>query len=100
MMITRVYLIRHGATAFSAADRFSGATDVPLSEEGERQAARLGQRLAHEPIAALYSSPLQRALQTAALVAPRLTPIPCAGLREIDYGHWEGRPASCPRWAA
>ena len=91
-MITRVFLIRHGATSFSAADRFSGATDVALSEEGERQAARLGQRLAREAIAALYSSPLQRALQTAALVVPRLSPIPCAGLREIDYGHWEGRP--------
>lgn len=92
IMLTRVYLIRHGTTAFSAADRFSGATDVALAEEGERQAARLGRRLAQKQIAALYCSPLQRARQTAALVVPHLTPIPCADLREIDYGHWETRP--------
>lgn len=93
-MITRVYLIRHGSTSFVVDDLFSGATDVMLSAEGQRQAALLGQRLANERLAALYSSPLRRALQTAALVAPRLTPILCADLREIDYGHWEGRPRS------
>ena len=91
-MTTRVYLIRHGTTSFVVDDLFSGATDVMLSAEGQRQAALLGQRLANEKLAALYSSPLRRALQTAALVAPHLTAIPCDGLREIDYGHWETHP--------
>ena len=91
MTTTRLYLIRHGETALSAGDRFSGASDVDLAEEGRRQAARLGQRLAGEGLAAVYCSPLRRTVETAGFVAhPHgLTPIPCADLREIDYGHWE-----------
>jgi probable phosphoglycerate mutase len=93
-MTTRLYLIRHGQTAHSAADRFSGASDVDLAEEGQRQATCLAQRLAGEPITAFYCSPLRRAIETAGLIAhPHgLTPTPVAGLREIDYGLWEGLP--------
>ena len=90
-MTTRVYLIRHGATTLSAEDRFAGATDVELSEDGRRQAELLGERLAPEPIAALYASPMRRTVETAKLacvhkVALNLDP----GLREIDHGRWEG----------
>ena len=93
-MTTRLYLIRHGQTAHSAADRFSGASDVDLAEEGRRQATCLAQRLAGEPIAAFYCSPLRRAIETAGLIAhPHgLTPTPVADLREVDYGLWEGLP--------
>ena len=92
MMTTRLYLIRHGQTLHSAADRFSGASDVDLTGEGRRQATCLARRLAGTPIVAVYCSPLQRAIETAALVAQPhgLTPMPVPGLREIDYGHWEG----------
>ncbi|MGE3190980.1 MAG: histidine phosphatase family protein, partial [Vicinamibacterales bacterium] len=54
---TRVFLVRHGATMASGGDRFAGATDVELSEEGRHQAARLAQRLAGPPLAAVYASP-------------------------------------------
>ena len=47
-MVTRLHLIRHGATTLSAEDRFAGAVDVPLSDEGRAQARRLGERLAQE----------------------------------------------------
>ena len=94
MTTTRLYLIRHGQTAHSAADRFSGASDVDLADEGRRQAECLAARLAGAPLAAFYCSPLRRAVETATLVArPHgLTPTPVADLREIDYGHWEGLP--------
>jgi broad specificity phosphatase PhoE len=92
MELTRVYLIRHGATALSAEDRFAGAIGVELSEEGRAQAAQLGERLRQEKISAIYASPLSRALETARIVAGR-----CAldvqtrdGLREISHGRWEG----------
>jgi probable phosphoglycerate mutase len=88
---TRVFLIRHGATILSAEDRFAGATDVPLSDEGRRQAARLAVRLQGEPIAAVYASPMGRTLETARiLAAPHgLEVRPREGLREISHGHWE-----------
>lgn len=92
-MTTRLYLIRHGQTAHSAADRFSGASDVGLTTAGRQQAQRLAQRLARQPIAALYSSPLRRTVETATIVGrPHgLIPILQADLREIDYGVWETR---------
>jgi len=92
MTTTRVYLIRHGATTLSAEDRFAGATDVDLSDEGRDQARALGARLATENIAALYASPMRRTVETATLVgAPQdLEPQLEDGLREIDHGHWEG----------
>jgi len=92
MTTTRVYLIRHGATVLSAEDRFAGATDVELSDEGRDQARALGARLADERIAALYASPMRRTVETATLIgAPQgLEPELKDGLREVDHGHWEG----------
>lgn len=91
-MSTRVLLIRHGATVLSAEDRFAGSTDVDLSDEGRRQARCLAERLAQEPLAAVYASPLRRTLETASIVATacQRPPIPDPGLREIDHGRWEG----------
>jgi broad specificity phosphatase PhoE len=89
---TRIYLVRHGATQLSAEDRFAGAVDVELSEEGKFQAARLAERLADDNITAVYCSPLTRTIQTATILAmPHKLPlIHQDGLREIHHGHWEG----------
>jgi broad specificity phosphatase PhoE len=91
-MITRLFLIRHGATVLSAEDRFAGSTDVELSDIGRHQAQCLAKRLADDHITAIYASPLKRTMLTAAIIAEPhgLTPIPRDGLREIDHGHWEG----------
>lgn len=91
-MVTRLHLIRHGATTLSAEDRFAGAVDVPLSDEGRAQAARLGERLATTKLGAVYASPMSRTMETARLVGkPQgLEPKPADGLREIAHGHWEG----------
>jgi probable phosphoglycerate mutase len=92
MTATRLFLVRHGATRLSAEDRFAGATDVDLSDEGRAQASRLAERLRDDGVVAVYCSPLRRTRDTAALVATPhgLEPIDDAGLREIDHGHWEG----------
>ena len=92
MTSTRLFLIRHGATQLSAEDRFAGAVDVALSEEGREQARRLGERLAAEPIVALYASPMGRTVETAKLVGAShgLLPVTMDGLREISHGRWEG----------
>jgi probable phosphoglycerate mutase len=90
--VTRVFLVRHGATQLTAEGRFSGEVGVDLSEEGRWQAAQLGERLRHEGVTAAYASPLSRAAETA-----RILTVPCGvtpelrdGLREISHGHWEG----------
>ena len=91
-MVTRLYLIRHGATILTAEDRFAGSTNVPLSDEGRAQAAALGRRLGGVALAAIYASPLDRTVETAALIGgvhgleSQLRP----GLREISHGRWEG----------
>jgi broad specificity phosphatase PhoE len=91
-MATRLLLVRHGATTLSAEDRFAGATDIPLSDEGRSQAAALAERLRDDPIDAIYCSPMRRTLETTSIIAEphRLTPVSRPALREIDHGHWEG----------
>ena len=91
-MKTRVLLVRHGATVLSAEDRFAGATNVELSDEGRRQVEALSRRLAGQPIAAFYASPLDRTMETARiLAAPHGKAVePEAGFLEINHGVWEG----------
>ena len=91
-MTTRLYLIRHGATPLTEEDRFSGSNNVYLSDEGRSQVQHLAVRLADSKLSALYTSPLDRTMETAGIIcAPQgLTPIPREGLREISHGHWEG----------
>ncbi len=90
---TRIIAIRHGETAWNVDTRIQGHLDIPLNDTGLWQAARLGEALADEPIAAIYASDLQRAHTTAQAVA-RTTGAPLAtdqGLRERSFGHFQGR---------
>ena len=91
-----LYLVRHGATANNVARpaRLQGrATDLPLSPDGERQAAETANFLSNDQIAAVYSSPLLRAVQTAESIALAhgLPPARLDDLIECDIGRWEGR---------
>src|SRR5438270_11918791 len=89
--VTRVFMVRHGATVVSAEDRFAGATDVALSDEGREQTRRLAQRLSHEKITAVYASPLGRTVETAQILASphKLEVQTRDGFREINHGRWE-----------
>jgi len=94
MPVTRLYLVRHGGTRLAAEDRFSGAAGVDLTDDGRRQATRLGARLRDVAFDAIYSSPLERAVQTTELVRAELAQPReisyCDEMREIGHGHWEG----------
>lgn len=91
--MTRFILVRHGQTEWNRVERFRGRADMPLNDTGRNQARRAGARLAREKIAAVYASPLARAMQTAEPIAEphRLRVVAEAGLLDIDYGVWEGR---------
>lgn len=92
-MIERLVLVRHGETAHNVSGVAQGWNDSPLSGRGERQVAQLAERLAQSGADAIYSSPLGRALVTAAAIA-RTTGLPVTTideLREMSYGTWEGR---------
>ena len=91
-MSTRVFLVRHGETTLTAEDRFAGSTDVPLGPNGRVQAEKLAARLARDPIAAVYASPMKRTVETATILARphHLSVVTRDGLREIAHGRWEG----------
>jgi broad specificity phosphatase PhoE len=88
----RLIFVRHAETHNEMRGRVVGRTDVALSTDGVAHAERIGVRLATEPIAAVYSSPLRRALATAAPLARTLglEVTTAADLREIDFGELEG----------
>jgi probable phosphoglycerate mutase len=87
----RIWVVRHGETPWSTAGRHTGWTDIQLTDRGREQARIVGPRLAAAPFAAVISSPLGRALETAGLAgfADRVTTDD--DLREWDYGAVEGR---------
>ena len=88
----RLFLIRHGETAWTVAKRYQGTTDIPLNSKGLRQAKGLARWLAPEKPARIYSSTLRRARETAKVIADRLhvKPVADARLNEICFGKWEG----------
>ena len=90
--MSRLLLVRHGQVQSDNPARYWGHTDIPLSPEGVRQAEKLRERLAEERIAAIYSSNLTRALDTAAIIAmSQVVPVvPCPELREVNLGSCEG----------
>lgn len=95
---TTVYLVRHGATHWNEIGRWAGRAEMPMSDLGRAQIARLAARLAAEPapFARIYTSPLGRAQESAAIldatlgvgvsIDPRLL--------ELSYGTWEGKTAA------
>jgi probable phosphomutase (TIGR03848 family) len=90
--LTTVFFIRHGTNDW-VHGRLAGWTPgVHLNEEGRKQAQALSERLGDLPIAALYSSPLERCVETAnAVAAPRNLPLRLVeGLGEVRYGEWQG----------
>ena len=102
---TYVLLIRHGENAWVGTDRLAGRTPgVFLNEKGRSQAAALADMLKSQPLAAIYSSPLERCLETAQPVADVLN-LPVRhepGVLEVDYGAWRAQSlkdlAQLPEW--
>lgn len=91
-MAKRLLLARHAETAVTAAGRFIGVTDLPLSSLGRRQARKLAKTVQAQTPTKLFASPLLRCRETTALITAA-NPLPLEyleELREIDFGAWEG----------
>lgn len=91
-MQSLIYLLRHGAVDTSSPRRFLGQTDLPLNDTGIAQATQVGRALQGIGFGRIFSSPLGRAMQTAALVSgfPLDTVTAIDALAEINLGAWEG----------
>jgi len=92
--MTQILLIRHAVNDFVKTGKLAGWTPgVHLNDEGNAQAAALGQRLASAPLKAIYASPIDRTLETAQAIAahhPHLSVIENSDIGEVRYGDWEG----------
>jgi broad specificity phosphatase PhoE len=89
---TIIVLVRHGETDWNRQRRYQGHADTPLNDAGRAQARELAEILSRERATVVYSSPLRRASETAAIVANRLglEVRELEALREIDVGDWQG----------
>ena len=86
-----VYLARHGETAWNLPGRHMGRLDLPLTEQGEHNARRLGERLRGLTFAKVFTSPLQRASRTCELAGFKAAALVDPDLIEWDYGEFEGK---------
>ena len=89
--LTVIYVARHGETAWSLSGQHTGITDLPLTERGERNARRLGERLKGLTFAKVFTSPLQRATRTCELAGFGASAEIDRDLLEWNYGEYEGR---------
>ncbi|MDF2473573.1 MAG: phosphoglycerate mutase-like protein [Anaerocolumna sp.] len=91
-MKTELYLVRHGETQWNVLGKFQGSSNIDLSDNGIKQAEYLSMRFQNN-YDIIYSSPLNRALQTAEMISrnnPESKPIIHEDLTEINFGDWEG----------
>lgn len=93
-LVTRILLVRHGRTEWNKDQRFRGTVDIPLDEQGRKEAACARDWLETETFHAAYTSPLSRAVETAEII---LRPHGLAvqkhdGLTDLNYGEWQGKP--------
>lgn len=91
-MSSGIFLVRHGETDWNQESRFRGRVDIPLNDNGLEQAKKVGQALKDVPLAAVYCSPLSRALQTAEEIASihDLHLQEHEGFNDMDFGEWQG----------
>lgn len=93
-----VYFLRHGQTRYNSEKRFYGVTDIGLNDTGAAEALYAAENLKTIAFAGVYSSPLSRAMETAAIVmehnAAPVEIVRMESMREVDFGEWEGMLAS------
>lgn len=91
--MTKVYLVRHGQTAWNLEEVFRGRADIPLDETGRKEVHLAGEALKDETLHAIYSSPLSRSMETAENIAKfqNIPVTPFDAIIDISYGEWEGK---------
>ena len=90
--MSKVYLVRHGQTAWNVGEIFRGRADIPLDETGKQEVHLAGEALKDETLHAIYSSPLSRSIETAENIAKfhDIPVTPFDAIIDISYGEWEG----------
>ncbi len=90
--MSKVYLVRHGQTAWNVGEIFRGRADIPLDETGKQEVHLAGEALKDETLHAVYSSPLSRSIETAENIAKfhNIPVTPFDPIIDISYGEWEG----------
>ena len=90
--MTKVYVVRHGQTAWNLEEVFRGRMDIPLDETGKKEVHLAGKALKDETLHAIYSSPLSRSMETAENIAKfqNIEVKPLEAIIDISYGEWEG----------
>ena len=90
--MNKVYIVRHGQTAWNLEEVFRGRADIPLDDTGKQEVHLAGEALQHETLHVVYSSPLSRSMETAENVAKfhDLNVTPLEAIIDISYGDWEG----------
>lgn len=90
--MSKVYLVRHGQTAWNVGEIFRGRADIPLDETGKQEVHLAGEALKDETLHAVYSSPLSRSIETAENIAKfhNIPVTPFDAIIDISYGEWEG----------
>jgi len=90
--MTKVYIVRHGQTAWNLEEVFRGRADIPLDDTGKKEVHLVGEALQNETIHAIYSSPLSRSMETAENLAKfqKIPVSPLEAIIDISYGDWEG----------
>ena len=88
-----IHLIRHGATKGNQLGQYIGRTDLPLAPEGAEQLRELSRAGGYPTAQAYYCSPLLRCRETLNILYPDAEPVVVEGLRECDFGEWEGKTA-------
>jgi len=90
--MTKVYVVRHGQTAWNLEEVFRGRADIPLDDTGKKEVHLAGEALKDETLHAVYSSPLSRSMETAENVAKfhNIAVTPLEAIIDISYGEWEG----------
>ncbi|MCU1319354.1 MAG: histidine phosphatase family protein [Edaphobacter sp.] len=101
---TELWLIRHGETEWSLSGAHTSRTDIPLTEHGRKRAEELRDYLKGTQFAAVFTSPMQRARETCAIAGFGDVAVVDEGLREWDYGVYEGKTtaeirAEIPGWS-
>ena len=88
-----IHMIRHGAISPTLGGRYIGATDAPLSEEGERALRELDRTCAYPYAKVVFTSPLSRCVGTARIIYPDIEPLIIEHLSECHFGEWENKTA-------
>jgi len=90
--VSKVYLVRHGQTAWNVGEIFRGRANIPLDETGKQEVHLAGEALKDETLHAIYSSPLSRSIETAENIAKfhDIPVTPFDAIIDISYGEWEG----------